>query len=272
LGVAVVFARAFIGSSEVMNVRGFFASVNFVTCYDGFTLEDLVTYTKKNNWANGENNADGTSEDHSWNCGAEGPSNNPVVQDLRFRSKRSLIATLLFSLGVPMLSAGDELGRTQGGNNNAYCQDNETSWLDWRIGEDDRVFLRFVERVALLRRQHPVFRRASFYRGQREGPRGLKDIVWFMPDGSEMSAWHWEDPQTKAFGCAFGGTNAQSPSRYVFAYNAGSEPVPFLLPEAQGGRWRRLLDTAEPDGGADIAADSGAVWPLAPHALVLFEE
>jgi glycogen operon protein len=271
-GATPALAHALAGSSDLMGARGPLASVNFVTAHDGFTLEDLVSYAHKRNLPNGENNADGTHENYSWNCGVEGPSDNPAVKDLRFRSKRNLMATLLFSLGVPMLSAGDELGRSQGGNNNAYCQDNETSWLDWRLDEDDEIFLRFVERLVALRAEHPTFRRTRFYHGYREGPRGLKDIVWLMPDGSEMSPWHWEDPQTYAFGCAFGGTDAQSSSRYMLVFNAGIATVPFLLPEAEGGPWRRLLDTADATGGAKIAVPSGAVWPLPPHTLVLFGE
>src|SRR5205814_1123321 len=158
-----------------MASRGPLAGINFVAAHDGFTLQDTVSYAEKHNWANGEENADGSNENFSWNCGLEGESGDPAIRALRLRQKRNLVATLLFSLGVPMLAAGDELGRSQGGNNNAYCQDNETSWVNWNLNREDEAFFTFVRRAVWLRASHPDFRRSRFYEGVVEGHRGLKD-------------------------------------------------------------------------------------------------
>jgi isoamylase len=193
-GATPELARRLSGSADIMASRGPLASVNFVTTHDGFTLEDTVSYAQKHNWANGEGNADGSNENFSWNCGVEGQSDDPAICALRLRQKRNLIATLFLSLGVPMLTAGDELSRTQAGNNNAYCQDNETSWIDWTLGRTDSDFLAFVRRAILLRRGHPDLRRSTFYRGVEEGSRGLKDIAWLRPDGQEMEIRDWENP------------------------------------------------------------------------------
>ena len=264
-------ARRLTGSADLMASRGPLAGINFAAAHDGFTLQDTVSYAEKHNWANGEENADGSNANFSWNCGFEGNSGDPAIRALRLRQKRNLVATLLFSLGVPMLAAGDELGRSQGGNNNAYCQDNETSWIHWDLGREDETFLYFVRRAVLLRATHPDFRRSRFYEGVAEGPRGLKDIVWLRPDGREMEHWDWENPMASSFGCAFGGNGADgSDSRHILALNAGTETVQFALPEREGGPWKRLLDTFESDGGAEIAVASGAVWALPAHTLVLF--
>ena len=272
-GLIPELASRLAGSSDVMGARGPLANVNFVTAHDGFTLEDVVSYKEKHNWANGEHNADGSNENYSFNCGAEGVSDDPRVRELRARQKRNLIATLLFALGVPMLTAGDEFGRTQGGNNNPYSQDNDTSWIDWRLGPGGDAFLRFVRRAVALRAAHPVFRRASFFHGNEEGRRGFKDIVWLLPDGSAFGPSHWHDGERRAFGCAFGGTGGESGSRrYILALNAGETMVRFELPEAQGGPWLRLIDTAEREGGAEIELARGAAWALGPHTLALFAE
>jgi glycogen operon protein len=192
---------------------------------------------------------------------------------LRLRQKRNLVVTLLFSLGIPMLTAGDELGRSQGGNNNAYCQDNETSWIGWDLSGQDDDFHSFVRRVVLLRASHPDFRRSAFYRGVEEGPRRLKDIAWLRPDGREMEIWDWEDPTAHSFGCAFGGNDASGAgTRYILALNAGTETIPFALPEREGGPWKRLLDTFESDGGEEISVEAGAVWLLQAHTLAFFAE
>jgi glycogen operon protein len=266
-------ARRLTGSADFMAARGPLASINIVTTHDGFTLQDLVSYSEKHNWANREGNADGSNENFSWNCGVEGKSGDLKIRTLRLHQKRNLLATLLLSLGVPMLTAGDELGRSQNGNNNAYCQDNETSWIDWNLGREDEIFLSFVRRVVLLRSSHPDLRRGTFYRGVEEGPRRLKDIAWLRPDGREMEVWDWENPQVRSFGCAFGGTDASSAGiRYILALNAGTEAIPFALPQREGGAWKRLLDSSEPGGGDEISVAAGAVWLLPAHSLALFAE
>lgn len=260
------------GSSDLMGSRGPLASINYVTAHDGFTLQDLVSYEKKHNLANGEADADGTDHNFSWNGGVEGPSDDPSIRRLRFRHKRNLVATLMLSLGVPMIAAGDELGRSQHGNNNAYCQDNETSWIDWENPDaDDKAFLGFVRRTIALRHDHAAFRRDIFFSGNRKGPRQTKDIVWLRPGGEEMSVSDWKDPTRRVFGCAFEGDD-QTARRYILLFNAGTEPVAFALPKAQGDPWQCLLDTTVEDGSAEARVDAQSVWPLAPHCLVLLAQ
>jgi glycogen operon protein len=218
-GQAADLATRLAGSSDVLGERGPLAGINYVTSHDGFTLHDLVSYNRKHNLANGERNAGGTDENFSWNCGVEGPTEDPVVRRFRLRQKRNLIGTLLLSLGVPMIAAGDELGRSQGGNNNAYCQDNETSWIDWRtLGDDNETFLRFVRRAIALRRAHPAFRRQAFFTGTRSRLRTLKDIVWVRPDGSEMRSDDWTNAELRCFGCTFDAADASAgPQRYALS-------------------------------------------------------
>ena len=167
------------------------ASVNFVTAHDGFTLADLVAYDRKHNLANGEDDRDGTGDNRSWNCGAEGPTDDAGILALRARQRRNLLATLLLSQGVPMILGGDELGRTQGGNNNGYCQDGPVSWVAWDGAVRDRELTEFVARLCRLRREHPVFRRRQFFRGGPAGPYGRRDLGWFRPDGEAMTAADW---------------------------------------------------------------------------------
>jgi glycogen operon protein len=250
-----------------MSARGPLGNINFITSHDGFTLQDLVSYEEKHNWANGEDNLDGTRENHSWNCGAEGPSGDAAIRALRLRQKRNLIATLFFSLGVPMLTAGDELGRSQAGNNNAYCQDNETSWIDWDIAAEDEVFLGFVGRVLRLRRRIGEFRRDSFYRGVTEGPGGLKDILWLRTDGSEMARADWENSDLRAFACAFGGARPLE-SRHLLAFNAGATDVSLVLPRSEPGAWNILLDTSAPEGGPESEISASALR-LSGRTLIL---
>jgi glycogen operon protein len=271
-GIIPELASRLTGSSDVMGGRGAEASINFVTAHDGFTLQDIVSYSEKHNWANGERNADGNSENYSWNGGIEGPSEDPAIRDLRLRQKRNLMATLLFSLGVPMLTAGDELGRSQGGNNNAYCQDNETSWINWTLDAEGEAFLGFVQRALALRAEHPPFRRTQFYRGIESGVRGLKDIVWLRPDGTEMAAEDWRNPGLRAFACAFGGDEDSDGRRYALALNAGTEAMRFALPEREGGPWDSLLDTSEARGGGGMGIAAGASWTMAAHSFALFAE
>jgi glycogen operon protein len=271
-GAIAELATRLTGSSDLMAGRGPLASVNYVAAHDGFTLHDLVSYERKHNWANGEGDADGTDSNFSWNCGVEGPSEDSSVRALRFRYKRSLVATLLLSLGVPMLCAGDELGRSQRGNNNAYCQDNETSWIDWEtLGADDEVFLAFVRRTIALRRDHGALRRAIFFSGQPRSLAERKDIVWLRPDGEEIGASDWKDATRRILGCAFEG-DGRTARRYALLLNGGPDPIAFVLPRALGGPWQCLLDTSVEDGSPGTCAGVGAVWPLAAHSLVLLAD
>jgi isoamylase len=248
------------------------ASINYVTAHDGFTLHDLVSYERKHNLANGENNTDGTDQNFSWNSGVDGPSDNAGVRALRFQQKRNLMATLLLSLGVPMLAAGDELGRSQNGNNNAYCQDNETSWIEWLPLDDDAsAFLRFVQRIIRLRRGHAALRRDRFFTGEGATLDARKDIVWLRFDGKEMRVEDWINAELRHLGCAFEGTDAGG-QRYALMLNAEQIPVRFTLPRVQGGPWQCLLDTSAQDGLNDTKLPAGAAWTLAPRCLVLFAE
>ena len=260
------FVRRFAGSSDVMSGRGPLAGVNFVTCHDGFTLEDLVSYEGKHNWANGEGNRDGSDQNFSFNCGVEGPSGEAGIREMRARQKRNLLATVLLSLGVPMLNAGDEVGHSQQGNNNAYCQDNEISWLDWRLDGEKTAFFGFVRRVVRIRAEHEVFRRGEFYDGRPQGTRGLKDVTWLTPDGAELHSGDWDNPDLRAFGCAFG-----APRRYMLLFNPTGEAVTFLLPTGEGGPWQALLDTAATDGGVSSSAFAKSCV-LIQHSMLLLTE
>jgi glycogen operon protein len=258
-GSAGDFATRFSGSSDLMPARGPLASVNFVTAHDGFTLEDLVSYDTKHNLENGENNTDGTNENYSWNCGAEGASDDPKVRALRERQKRNLMATLLLSAGVPMLRSGDELSFSQHGNNNAYCQDNETSWLDWDEHRSDAAaFLDFVRRVVALKRCNAAFRRETFYSGISAN--GLKDITWLHSSGREMTAADWQ--RTSAFGCALG------EERFLLLFNPTPEPVVFVLPKAERG-WRLVFDTAQE---SEASRAIGTECAVEAHSLLLLKE
>ncbi len=270
-GGLAAFANAFSGSSALFapGGRGPSASINFVTAHDGFTLADLVTYEHKRNEANLEDNRDGTDVNRSWNCGVEGPSTDPAVQALRARQQRNLLACLLLSQGVPMLVAGDESGRTQGGNNNAWCQDNEVSWLDWTAtgaggGEGGgaaagagAALLDFTRRLVALRRDHAVFRRTSFLDGHSSEER-LPDAWWFRPDGHVMRPDDWHDPQVRAVGLFLHGeqTRVVTPlgeqvvdDSFLLLVNPYGEAVRFDLPKSHLGRqWALELSTAEPEG------------------------
>ena len=192
-GTASEFATRLCGSSDLYERSGRrpYASINFVTCHDGFTLKDLVCYNEKHNEANGEGNRDGSANNDSWNCGVEGPTDNPEVISLRARQKRNFIATLMLSQGVPMLLAGDEFGHTQNGNNNTYCQDNELSWLNWDLAEDQKRFLAFVRKTTQLRKEHAVLQRRSFFQGRSIRGEGVTDVTWFSPTGKDMTDDDW---------------------------------------------------------------------------------
>ena len=259
------FAYRFTGSADLYERDGRrpFASINFVTAHDGFTLHDLVSYNEKHNDANLEDNRDGTDDNRSWNCGVEGPTDDPEVNALRDRQKRNFIATLLLSQGVPMLLAGDERSRTQHGNNNGYCQDNELSWIDWRLDEPRTALLEFTRRLIALRREHPVFRRTTFLAG--ENGSALPDVWWFRPDGRRMTRRDWEGAVGSRLGVFLNGDELRQPTRqgkpvrddsFIVIFNAEYEPVEFTLPPRRfGTRWLLELSTADPAAAAaELAA------------------
>jgi isoamylase len=232
------------------------ASINFVTAHDGFTLADLVSYNEKHNEANLEENRDGTDDNRSWNCGVEGPTDDPEVVDLRRRQQRNFLATLFLSQGVPMLVGGDELGRTQHGNNNPWCQDNELSWFSWKLDEHQRELADFTRRLIFMRRHHPVFRRRYFLEGRSVSGSGLHDVWWFRPDGRRMTRRDWQSPDVRTLGVFLNGDELhESTARgepitdesFLLLFNAEAEPVTFVLPARRfGARWKLELSTAEP--------------------------
>jgi isoamylase len=262
------FASRLTGSSDLYQSDGRrpFASINFITAHDGFTMRDLVSYNQKHNEANLEENRDGTDDNRSWNCGAEGPTDDPAIRGLRARQQRNLLATLLLSQGVPMLLGGDEMGRTQGGNNNAYCQDNEIGWFDWEPDDEGRQLLEFTRRLIALRKSHPVFHRRDFFGGGDGDGSGLPDIRWFREDGREMSRRDWRTGDRRVLGVFLNGEEIPSPSpagepviddSFVLLVNAGHEPAGFRLPARRfGNRWRQIVSTADPD-----AAEGANTWP-----------
>jgi glycogen operon protein len=279
-GLIGEFAQRFTGSSDLYETSGRTpnASVNFITAHDGFTLHDLVSHNDKHNEANLEDNRDGTDNNLSWNCGAEGPTDDEAINTLRARQKRNLLATLLLSQGVPMLVAGDELGRTQGGNNNAYCQDNPISWLDW--DHTDAQLLAFAQRLIGLRRSHPVFHRRHFFQGQSIRGAGIKDIHWLKPDGTDMSDHEWGHEFARCLGVYLSGEALTERDRrgrllrddnFLVLFNAHHDTLAFQLPAARPGmRWQVLLDTAHAQGlvadGHYAGYDS---YPLTGRSLVL---
>ena len=263
------FASRLSGSSDLYETSGRrpVASINFVTCHDGFTLADLVAYDRKHNKANGEGGADGTDDNRSWNCGAEGPTADQAVRDLRARQQRNLLATLFCSQGVPMLLAGDELGRTQGGNNNAYCQDNEVSWVDWSLADSHADLLEFARELAVFRREHPVFRRRRFFRGGDSGD-GLADIAWLTPSGREVADQDWKTPYARAMMVFLNGNAITEPGprgepvrddTFLILLSANQDPVTFTLPGPGLGRcWAVTVDSAAGQAAEGSTAEGGA--------------
>jgi glycogen operon protein len=260
-------AERFAGSSDIFrhNGRKPTASINFVTAHDGFTLKDLVSYNERHNEANLEQNSDGTSNNLSWNCGAEGPSDDPGVVTLRERQMRNLLATLFLSQGVPMLQAGDEFARTQGGNNNAYCQDNELSWVDWRLLDANRELTKFVALLSSIRREHPELRRETFLKGTASRT-GVKDVSWLHVRGGEMTQDDWQNASLKTFGALFGNRN-NAVHRLLLLFNADDGGCEFSVP-AIAARWRCRFDTARP---AESDASVGGFYSLAANSCVLLE-
>jgi glycogen operon protein len=270
------------GSSDLYGreSRRPYASINFVTAHDGFSLCDLVSYNDKHNIANHEDNRDGESHNISWNCGAEGPSPDPKIQALRARQRRNLIATLLLSQGVPMLLAGDELGRSQQGNNNAYCQDNALSWVNWNLSEEDQHFLEFVRRMIKLRHDHPIFRRRKFFEGRPIHGGAVKDIAWHNPNGTEMNEIEWNQHFARSLCVYLSGNALDECDRYgqpildddfLLLINAHYETIPFTLPDYPGEEtWLCVLDTAYAEGLAtDGSFNRGSIFPLQGRSLAL---
>jgi glycogen operon protein len=277
------FAYRFTGSSDLYqnDRRHPTASINFVTAHDGFTLTDLVSYNEKHNQANGEENRDGESHNRSWNCGVEGPTDDPEINRLRQRQKRNFLTTLLLSQGVPMLLAGDELGRTQQGNNNAYCQDNKISWINWE--QADETLLAFVRHLIRFRNEHPIFRRRSWFQGLPIRGGELKDIEWFTPDGEVMSEQQWTEGYAKSLGVFLNGEGMRRPGRYgervvdnsfYLIFNAHYEEMPFTLPpDNWGQQWVNVIDTTRPtlqEGNDSEIFTAGQQLSVEARSLLVF--
>jgi isoamylase len=263
------FASRLTGSADLYahNNRRPVASINFVTCHDGFPLADLVSYERKHNEANGENNRDGTDDNRSWNCGTEGPTEDPQINALRARQRRNLLATLFLSQGVPMLTAGDELGRTQHGNNNAFCQDNEISWVRWDVDGD----LEFVQRLTALRRDHPVLRRRRFFDGE-------SDIAWLTPAGEKMTDDDWHTGYAKSLMVFLNGEEITEPDprgrrvrdeSFLLLINAYAGELGFRLPGGQFGQlWKAVLDTSDRERDLLVATQE---IPLEGRSILLLK-
>ncbi|MBO1080063.1 glycogen debranching protein GlgX [Roseomonas haemaphysalidis] len=280
-GQAAELATRLTGSGDKFNRRGRkpWASVNFVTAHDGFTLNDLVSYDNKHNEANGEGNRDGHSHNLSWNHGAEGRTADPAITALRERQKRNMMAMLLLSQGTPMILGGDEIGRTQHGNNNTYCQDNEINWLDWPgIDEDGEALAAFTRKMIALRQSFPVLRRNRFFTGEWNEAIGVRDVSWLTPAGQPMEPVHWQDPGTRCFGMLLDGRAQTSGIRrpaadatLLIVANAHHDAVPFSLPKATGGRhWLLLVDTNRPDLDEPENFALGHAYLVTGRSLLLF--
>ncbi|HEX3818391.1 MAG TPA: glycogen debranching protein GlgX [Chthoniobacterales bacterium] len=272
------------GSPDLYQLSGRrpYASVNFITAHDGFTLNDLVSYNDKHNEANGEENRDGDNNNHSWNHGAEGPTDDPEINQLRRQQRRNFLTTLLLSQGVPMLTAGDEWARTQGGNNNAYCQDNEISWLHWDLDDEQKAQLEFTKKLIQLRRDHPVFRRPKFFQGRRIRGSEIRDVMWFNPGGNEMTDDEWNSPFVRCLGVLLSGdtidvqTFEGEPIRdntFLLLINAHHEPLQFILPGQKQVTWQLILDTASEEGFCENSQDfvSGDELEIKGRATMLLK-
>jgi glycogen operon protein len=282
-GQLAALASRISGSADIYNHRGRrpWASINFVTAHDGFTLHDLVSYNQKHNEANKEDNRDGSDNNNSWNCGVEGPTDSPKVLALRRRQMRNFLATLMLSQGVPMLLAGDEFARSQGGNNNAYCQDSEISWIDWDLSDEGRSLLEFTRRLIQLCHEHIVFHRSRFFHGQIIPGTEVKDVTWLRPDGEEMAEGAWGDAHAKALALLLSGEaglmhltqrgEQEVDDTFLLLMNASHEEVPFVLPSAPDvTRWEVLIDTASEEGfGIAERLEPGATVELLERSLQL---
>ncbi|MET7282277.1 glycogen debranching protein GlgX [Kribbella sp. NPDC005582] len=275
------FGSRLTGSSDLYrdDSRRPLASINFITAHDGFTLRDLVSYNEKHNEANGEGGADGEGHNRSWNCGAEGPTDDPGVRKLRAKQQRNFLTTLLISQGVPMLAHGDELGRSQSGNNNVYCQDNELAWVNWDLDEEQQDLLEFTGDLVRLRNEHPVFRRRRFFHGD-QGVDGLGDLVWFTPEGKEMQDGDWSRDDARAVAVFLNGDAISEPDprgepvvddSFLILLNSNHEPEEFLLPGAEYGEtWSVVVDTVRPTGRAEEGEHpAGSTIRLEDHGMLV---
>jgi isoamylase len=280
-GTTADLATRLTASGDKFNHRGRrpWASVNFLCAHDGFTLNDLVSYNDKHNEANGEDNRDGHSDNKSWNCGEEGPTSNEEVRTLRERQKRNLLATLLFSAGTPMVLAGDEFGRTQLGNNNAYCQDNEISWVNWEgIDDDGRALIDFVKKLTTLRHTLPVLRRNLFLTGEYNERLDVTDVKWIDPNGGVLTSEQWADPRMKCFGMivdgraqASGIVRPAADATLLLVLNAHHDVVEFALPDIPGSdQWTCLIDTNAPVRDELPEFDAGNFYQVTGRSLLLF--
>jgi glycogen operon protein len=279
-GTASELATRLSGSSDLYQDDGRkpYASINFITCHDGFSLKDLVSYNDKHNEANGEDNRDGASDNASWNCGAEGETDDEAIIALRERQKRNLMTTLMLSVGVPMILGGDELSRSQNGNNNTYCQDNELNWLDWMLDDRERKFLEFTRKVIWLRRNQPVFERRKFFLGRAIRGSDVKDISFFNPSGQEMSDEDWNAGFARCLGVRLAGDMIGDENErgepivgetLLLLLNGHWEPIPFTLPETKPEHlWHLVLDTFDESRDSD-RLEGGAVYPLKDRSVVV---
>jgi glycogen operon protein len=281
-GTVSELATRLAGSNDLYEQSGRrpYASINFVTAHDGFTLRDLVSYNEKHNEANQEGNRDGENNNLSWNCGVEGDTDDPDVVALRARQQRNFLATLLLSQGVPMISHGDELGRTEGGNNNSYCQDNEINWIDWNLTDAQKALLEFTRRVIQIRRTQPVLRRRKYFQGRLIRGGDVKDLSWVAPDGREMTDEAWNADFVRSIGMVLAGNAIQEMNErgepivgdtLLVLLNAHHDKVPFRLPDLDGGvhQWQRLFDTSD-DGETDRLFRGGLRYPLQGRSLAAF--
>jgi isoamylase len=266
-------------SGDYFNNRGRrpWASINFISAHDGFTLNDLVTYNDKHNEANGEDNRDGSTDNRSWNCGAEGPTDDPEINRLRERQMRNILATLLLAQGTPMMMAGDEFGRTQQGNNNAYCQDTEISWLNWAIEDKGKSLTSFVQKVIGLRHKYPILRRNLFLTGQYQEELDLKDVAWINANGTEMTEDNWGDSLMRCFGMLMDGRAQSSGIRQrgheatlLLVINVHHDLVNFVMPASSAGEnWTLLIDTNEPEKQPDCIKKTGEEYGVTARSLLL---
>jgi len=279
-GTASELATRLAGSNDLYAHSGRkpYASINFVTAHDGFTLADLVSYNEKHNEANLENNRDGENHNLSWNCGIEGPTSDEKITRLRGRQVRNFLATLLLSQGVPMISHGDEVGRSQRGNNNAYCQDNDITWIDWQLTAEQEALLDFTRRLIEFRHEQPVLRRRKYFQGRDIRGSGLKDMAWLTPDGAEMTDEAWNSPFVRSLGMLLGGELHEVDERgkpivgdtLLVLLNAHSDKVPFTLPTVNGARlWRRVFDTIHPQT-PERSYKPGVRYPLQGRSVAVF--
>ena len=281
-GVLADLAARLTGSADLFDKRGRkpWASVNFITAHDGFTLMDLVSYNEKKNEANGEDNRDGHSHNLSCNYGEEGPTENPEIRETRLRQIRNMLATLIFAQGTPMILAGDEFGRSQGGNNNAYAQDNEISWIDWeKIDEDGEVLFDFTRELIAIRRRQPMLRRGRFLSGAYNEDLDIREVSWLTPTGEEMTPENWHDPNGRCLGVLLDGRAQPTGVRrrgtdatLLIVLNAHHDVVNFRLPDVVGGvAWTRLVDTNVPDADPDEDFAFGVDYSVTGRSFLLFE-